>query len=122
MVQTERWEVTVIGAGLTGMYALHKLRENGFGVHVYEAGAGVGGTWYWTATRRALSTQRADVHLLVRRGDPARVELDGAVLGSAGESQILQTSSPTSSTCGKTSASASARKRRTGTSVRTSGK
>ena len=43
----ERWEIAVIGAGLTGMYALHKLRGAGFAVHVYEAGGGVGGTWYW---------------------------------------------------------------------------
>jgi len=43
----ERWEVIVIGAGLSGMYQLHKLRELGFDVHVYEAGDGVGGTWYW---------------------------------------------------------------------------
>jgi cation diffusion facilitator CzcD-associated flavoprotein CzcO len=42
-----RWEVVVIGAGLSGMYALHRLRGMGFGVHVYEAGGGVGGTWYW---------------------------------------------------------------------------
>jgi len=42
-----RHEVLVIGAGLTGMYALHKLRAAGFGVRVYEAGGGVGGTWYW---------------------------------------------------------------------------
>src|SRR5258708_19091883 len=43
----ERWEVVVIGAGLSGMYQLHRLRELGFKVHVYEAGGGVGGTWYW---------------------------------------------------------------------------
>jgi cation diffusion facilitator CzcD-associated flavoprotein CzcO len=43
----ERWEIAVIGAGLTGMYALHKLRGAGFSVRVYEAGGGVGGTWYW---------------------------------------------------------------------------
>ncbi|HTO52332.1 MAG TPA: NAD(P)/FAD-dependent oxidoreductase [Myxococcota bacterium] len=43
----ERSEIVVIGAGLTGMYALHKLREAGFRVRVYEAGDGVGGTWYW---------------------------------------------------------------------------
>jgi cation diffusion facilitator CzcD-associated flavoprotein CzcO len=43
----ERWEVIVIGAGLSGMYQLHRLRELGFNVHVYEAGGGVGGTWYW---------------------------------------------------------------------------
>ncbi len=43
----ERWEVIVIGAGLSGMYQLHRLRQLGFKVHVYEAGGGVGGTWYW---------------------------------------------------------------------------
>jgi cation diffusion facilitator CzcD-associated flavoprotein CzcO len=44
---SERFEIVVIGAGLTGMYALHKLREAGFRVRAYEAGDGVGGTWYW---------------------------------------------------------------------------
>jgi cation diffusion facilitator CzcD-associated flavoprotein CzcO len=43
----EFWEVIVIGAGLSGMYQLHRLRELGFKVHVYEAADGVGGTWYW---------------------------------------------------------------------------
>ena len=40
-------DVVVIGAGLSGMYALHRLREHRFDVHVYEAGGDVGGTWYW---------------------------------------------------------------------------
>jgi cation diffusion facilitator CzcD-associated flavoprotein CzcO len=40
-------DVIVIGAGLSGMYALHRLRALGFDVHVYEAGGDVGGTWYW---------------------------------------------------------------------------
>ncbi len=43
----ERWEVLIIGAGLSGMYQLLKLRQLGFKVHVYEAGGDVGGTWYW---------------------------------------------------------------------------
>jgi cation diffusion facilitator CzcD-associated flavoprotein CzcO len=43
----ERWEVIVIGAGLSGMYQLLKLRQMGFKARVYEAGGGVGGTWYW---------------------------------------------------------------------------
>ncbi len=29
------------------MYALHRLRTLGFSVQVFEAGDGVGGTWYW---------------------------------------------------------------------------
>ena len=44
---TERWDVIIIGAGLSGMYQLLKLRQLGFKAHVYEAGGGVGGTWYW---------------------------------------------------------------------------
>src|ERR1700716_192468 len=37
----------VIGAGCGGMYMLHRLRQKGFGVGVFESGKGVGGTWYW---------------------------------------------------------------------------
>jgi len=42
-----QYDVIVVGAGFAGMYALHKLRGMGFKVRVYEAGSGVGGTWYW---------------------------------------------------------------------------
>src|SRR5579863_9354016 len=42
----ERREIMIIGAGLSGMYALYRLRALGFDVHAYEAGGG-GGTWYW---------------------------------------------------------------------------
>ena len=40
-------DAVVVGAGFAGMYALYKLREQGLRVQVYEAGTGVGGTWYW---------------------------------------------------------------------------
>lgn len=41
------FDAIVIGAGLGGLYALHRLRELGMRVRVYEAGGGVGGTWFW---------------------------------------------------------------------------
>jgi cyclohexanone monooxygenase len=41
------YDVVVVGAGFSGLYMLHKLRSRGFSVRVYEAGDGVGGTWYW---------------------------------------------------------------------------
>ncbi|HEY7870679.1 MAG TPA: NAD(P)/FAD-dependent oxidoreductase [Methylomirabilota bacterium] len=41
------YDAIVIGAGLSGMYQLHRLRELGLRVRVFEAGDGVGGTWYW---------------------------------------------------------------------------
>jgi len=41
-------DAVVIGAGFAGMYALHRLRDKvSLSVRVYEAGDGVGGTWYW---------------------------------------------------------------------------
>ncbi|HEX5366263.1 MAG TPA: NAD(P)/FAD-dependent oxidoreductase [Acidimicrobiales bacterium] len=42
-----RLDVVVVGAGLAGLYALHRLRGLGFRVRVLEAAGGVGGTWYW---------------------------------------------------------------------------
>jgi cation diffusion facilitator CzcD-associated flavoprotein CzcO len=40
-------DVLVVGAGFAGLYALHKFRELGFTVRLFEAGGGVGGTWFW---------------------------------------------------------------------------
>ena len=41
------YDTIVIGAGISGLYQLHRLREIGHKVRVFEAGTGVGGTWYW---------------------------------------------------------------------------
>src|SRR5947199_6728422 len=41
------FDAVVIGAGFAGMYMLHRLRALGFSARVFEAGSGVGGTWYW---------------------------------------------------------------------------
>ncbi len=41
------YDAIIIGAGMSGMYQLYRLRELGMRVRVFEAGTGVGGTWYW---------------------------------------------------------------------------
>ena len=41
------FDAIVVGAGFAGLYMLHRLRGLGFTARVYEAGGGVGGTWYW---------------------------------------------------------------------------
>jgi len=41
------YDALIIGAGISGMYQLYKLRRLGLSAHVFEAGTGVGGTWYW---------------------------------------------------------------------------
>jgi len=40
-------DVAVVGAGFAGLYALHHLRGLGLSVRLFEAGSGVGGTWFW---------------------------------------------------------------------------
>jgi len=40
-------DAIIIGAGMSGLYQLYRLRELGMRVRVFEAGTGVGGTWYW---------------------------------------------------------------------------
>jgi cation diffusion facilitator CzcD-associated flavoprotein CzcO len=40
-------DVAIVGAGFGGLYALHRLRELGLDARVYEAGSGIGGTWFW---------------------------------------------------------------------------
>lgn len=42
------YDVVVIGAGMGGLYALHRLRDGlGLRVQGLEAASDVGGTWYW---------------------------------------------------------------------------
>lgn len=41
------FDAIIIGAGISGMFQLYRLRELGMNVKVLETGTGVGGTWYW---------------------------------------------------------------------------
>ncbi len=42
------FDALIVGAGFAGLYQLHCLRDRlGLSALVLEAGAGVGGTWYW---------------------------------------------------------------------------
>ena len=40
-------DVAIVGGGLAGLYAIHRLRKLGLKVRAYEAGSGIGGTWFW---------------------------------------------------------------------------
>lgn len=41
------YDAVVVGAGFAGIYAMYRLRKEGLKAICYEAGEGVGGTWYW---------------------------------------------------------------------------
>jgi cation diffusion facilitator CzcD-associated flavoprotein CzcO/acetyl esterase/lipase len=40
-------DVVVVGAGFSGLYLLHRLRELGFAAKIFDWAGDVGGTWYW---------------------------------------------------------------------------
>jgi cation diffusion facilitator CzcD-associated flavoprotein CzcO/acetyl esterase/lipase len=40
-------DVAVVGAGFSGLYLLHRLRQLGLSTTVFDAAGDVGGTWYW---------------------------------------------------------------------------
>jgi cation diffusion facilitator CzcD-associated flavoprotein CzcO len=40
-------DAVVVGAGFAGLYALYRLRGLGVSARAFEAGEGIGGTWYW---------------------------------------------------------------------------
>jgi len=40
-------DVIIIGAGLSGIYSLYRMRQLGLRAKVLEAGSGEGGTWFW---------------------------------------------------------------------------
>jgi len=39
------FDAIIVGAGMSGLYQLYRLRELGMRVRVFEAGTNVGGTW-----------------------------------------------------------------------------
>src|SRR5580692_5506415 len=47
VAETAHFDAVVVGAGFAGLYMLHRLRGLGLSARVYQAGGGVGGTWYW---------------------------------------------------------------------------
>ena len=42
-----KFDAIIVGTGVGGLYAIYRLRKLGLKVRAFEAGSGVGGTWYW---------------------------------------------------------------------------
>jgi cation diffusion facilitator CzcD-associated flavoprotein CzcO len=60
MPEHEHLDAIIVGAGFSGLYQLYRLRDLGLRSRVFEAGDGVGGTWYWNRYPGA----RCDIHSL----------------------------------------------------------
>lgn len=56
------FDALVIGAGVAGLYQLHRLRELGMKVRAFETGSGVGGTWYWNRYPGARFDSQAEIY------------------------------------------------------------
>jgi len=52
-------DALIMGAGFSGLYQLHRLRQRGFDARLFEAGADLGGIWYWNCYPGA----RVDSHV-----------------------------------------------------------
>jgi cation diffusion facilitator CzcD-associated flavoprotein CzcO len=56
-------DAVVIGAGIGGLYALKKLRDDlGLEVQAFDKAGGVGGTWYWNRYPGALSDTESHIY------------------------------------------------------------
>ncbi len=62
----EELDVLVIGAGFAGIYQLDRLRELGHSVKIYEAGAELGGIWYWNCYPGARVDTEGPIYQLSR--------------------------------------------------------
>jgi len=62
------YDAIIIGAGMSGLYQLHKIRQLGLSARIFETGSGVGGTWYWT--RLQIRFRKLQLRLLVFSGNP----------------------------------------------------
>ena len=60
--EVETLDVLVVGAGFAGLYQLDRLRRLGFSVQLYEAGAELGGIWYWNCYPGARVDTNAPIY------------------------------------------------------------
>ena len=89
------YDAIVIGAGISGLYQLYKLREIGMKVRVFEAGTGVGGTWYWNRYPGARfdSESYSYAYSFSSLGASRRMGLVRTFCITAGDSEISPTCS-----------------------------
>ena len=123
MDQPTDYDVVIVGAGFAGMYMLHRLRGLGFTARVFEAGSGVGGTWYWNRYPGA----RCDVESMeysYQFSEELQQEWEWTerYATPARDPRPTRTTSPTGSTCAPTCSSTRACRRRPTTRRRAGGR
>jgi len=120
--EVEQFDVIIIGAGVTGLYQLYCLRQRGLSVRVYEAGGGVGGTWYWNRYRARASTRRVTPTAMPSRRNSYRNGTGKNIIPASRRTSATSIMSRTSLTCAGTSGSMRASPRRSTTRARIAGR
>ena len=98
------FRVAVIGAGMSGLLAAHRLRQAGVDVTIFEKNADVGGTWFEN-TYPGLPRRRARTTSTATRSRQSTT-WPQFFSHPAGAARLLPRAAPTSSACARTSASA----------------
>ena len=85
-------DVVVVGAGFSGLYLLHRLRQPGFSARVLDAAGDVGGTWYWNRYPGArCDVATTDYSYSFDPGARARVDVVREVCDPAGDPRLSAT-------------------------------
>src|SRR6185312_10648092 len=88
--QETDFDIVVIGAGFSGMYALYKLRGLGLRLKGFEAGDGPGGTWYWNRYPGARVDIESMIYSYSFDDTLAGVGVARALLAAAGPGGLRQ--------------------------------
>ena len=99
----EQCDVMIIGSGVTGLYALYRLRERGFSVRAFEEGVAWGAPGIGTATLGRASTPRVIPTGIRSRRNSCRNGTGTSILPPSRRPSATSTLWRTSSTCAGTS-------------------
>ena len=102
------YDAIIIGAGLSGMYQLYRLRELGLRTRVFEAGTNVGGTWYWNCYPGARFDSESYSYGYSFSKELLRNGSGPSILRASRKHCATATTSPTSSICAAISSSRAA--------------
>ena len=106
--ETAYFDAIIIGAGVSGLYQLHKLRELGLKVRVFETGTNVGGTWYWNRYPGARFDSESWTYGYSFSEELLQDGTGPSILPRSPRPSAISTTSPTSSICAATSSARAA--------------
>ena len=104
-LEPARFDAIIVGAGVGGLYAIHRLRKLGLKVGAFEAGGGVGGTWYWNRYPAVAAMSKAWSTRIPSQISCSRNGIGPSAMARNLRSCVTSTTWLTGSTSGATSSS-----------------